>query len=239
MIKSDFAQKRLQRYKKKVKGGRWKVKSFCFLTIFCGKALIMCGKMRNFAPELCELLIMTPAEYIQLKAFARQDGALLALLWVCAFILYIIGVSNSILGMAALMLMLYTPFFVGERLGKFRDYGREGLISFRRGYAYSVLVFFYGGVLFAVAQYLYFTYMDNGFLLSQFSKMVMSEEAQKVLKQYGMTQMVDESLQEMAHTRPIDYALNMLTVNISLGFILGLPISLFMQRTRKIEKLRD
>ena len=175
---------------------------------------------------------MTPAEYVQLKAYARQDGALLALLWVVTFLLYILGVSNSWLGMAALMLMIYTPFFVGERLAKFRDYGLNGLISFRRGYAYTIFVFFYGGVLFAIAQYLYFAFMDNGFLLSQFSKMVTSEEAQQMLKQYGMTQMVDQSLEEMAQTRPIDYALNMLTINISLGFILGLPISLVKQRTK-------
>ena len=176
--------------------------------------------------------MMTTPEYIQLKAFARQDGALLALLWVGAFILYIIGVQNQILGLAAILLVVYTPFFVGERLGKFRDYGREGVISFRRGYAYSVLVFFYGGVLFAIAQYLYFAFMDNGYLLSQFSKMVTSEEAQQMLKQYGMTEMMNESLKEMANIRPIDYALNMLTINITLGFVLGVPISLIMQRTK-------
>ena len=175
--------------------------------------------------------MMTPAEYIQLKAFARQDGALLALLWVVTFLLYIIGVSNQLLGLAAIMLMCYTPFFVGERLGKFRDYGREGVISFRRGYAYTVLVFFYGGVLFAVAQYLYFAFMDNGFLLSQFSKLIMSDEGQQLLEQYGMKEMANESLQEMSNIRPIDSALNMLTINISLGFILGLPISLVKQRT--------
>lgn len=180
---------------------------------------------------------MTAPEYIQLKAFARQDGALLALLWVFTFSLYIIGVTNQLLGMAAIFLMIYTPFFVGERLGKFRDYGREGLISFRRGYAYTVLVFFYGSVLFAVAQYLYFAYMDNGYLLSQFSMMVTAEETREVLKQYGMTQMMDESLQEMAATRPIDFALNMLTINITMGFLLGLPISLIKQRTKlKIEE---
>jgi len=176
--------------------------------------------------------MMTAPEYIQLKAFARQDGALLALLWVAAFILYIIGVQNQILGLAAILLVVYTPIFVGERLGKFRDYGREGIISFRRGYAYSVLVFFYGGVLFAIAQYLYFAFIDNGYLLSQFSKMVTSEEAQQMLKQYGMTEMMNESLKEMANIRPIDYALNMLTINITLGFVLGVPISLIMQRTK-------
>lgn len=180
---------------------------------------------------------MTAPEYIQLKAFARQDGALLALLWMATFFLYIIGVENQMLGLAALLLMVYTPIFVGERLGKFRDYGREGLISFRRAYAYTVFVFFYGGVLFAIAQYLYFAFIDNGYLMTQFSKMVNSNEAQKMLQQFGMTEMMNESLNEMANIRPIDYALNMLTVNISLGFILGVPISLIMQRnTLKVNK---
>jgi hypothetical protein len=175
--------------------------------------------------------MISPIEYVQLKAFARQDGALLALLWVAAFLLYLMGVTNGALGLAAVMLMLYTPIFVGGRLGKFRDYGREGLISFRRCYVYTVLVFFYGGVLFAVAQYLYFAFFDNGFLLSQMSRMVSTDEARQMLQQYGMTQMVEESLEEMATIRPIDYALNMLTVNISLGFILGVPISLVMKNS--------
>ena len=174
---------------------------------------------------------MTAPEYIQLKAFARQDGVLLALLWVSSFLLYIMGMSNQILGLAAVILMLYTPFFVGTRLGKFRDYGRDGQISFRRGYAYTVLVFFYGGVLFAVAQYIYFAFMDQGFLVSQFSKMMNTVEARQMLQQYGMAEMMDESLQQMTATRPIDYALDMLTINISLGFILGIPISLLKQRS--------
>ena len=143
------------------------------------------------------------------------------------------GLSNQMLGLAAILLMLYTPFFVGSRLGKFRDFGREGLISFRRGYAYTILVFFYGGVLFAVVQYLYFAFMDQGFLLSQFSRMMNTDEARQMLQQYGMTQMMDESLQQMAATRPIDYALNMLTINISLGFILGIPISLIKQKVKR------
>ena len=175
--------------------------------------------------------MITSIEYIQLKAFARQDGALLALLWVFTSVLYIIGMTNQLIGLAATMLIIYTPFFVGGRLRNFRDYGREGLISFRRGYAYTVFVFFYAGVLFAIAMYLYLTFMDNGYLMSQMSKVLTSDEAQQAMQQYGMTEMMNESLKQMAQIRPIDYALDMLTVNITLGFILGVPISLFMQRS--------
>ena len=129
--------------------------------------------------------MITSIEYIQLKAFARQDGALLALLWVFTSVLYIIGMTNQLIGLAATMLIIYTPFFVGGRLRNFRDYGREGLISFRRGYAYTVFVFFYAGVLFAIAMYLYLTFMDNGYLMSQMSKVLTSDEAQQAMEADG------------------------------------------------------
>ena len=175
---------------------------------------------------------MTAPEYIQLKAYARQDGFFLALLWIASFSSYIMGLSNQILAMAAILMAVMSPFFVANRLKKFRDEGREGVISFGRSYAYTIFVFFYGAVLLAVAQYLYFAYMDTGSLVNSYAKMMTTDEGKMVLEQYGMTQMVDESLAEMAATRPIDYALNILTINISLGFILGVPIGLIMQRRK-------
>ena len=176
---------------------------------------------------------MTAPEYIQLKAYARQDGFFLALLWIASFASYIIGLSNQMLAMAAMLMAVMSPFFVANRLRKFRDEGREGVISFGRSYAYTIFVFFYGAVLLAVAQYLYFAYMDNGYLVNSFAKMMSTDEGKMVLEQYGMTKVVDDSLAEMAATRPIDYALNILTINISLGFILGVPIGLIMQRRIK------
>ncbi|MBO4895171.1 MAG: DUF4199 domain-containing protein [Prevotella sp.] len=173
---------------------------------------------------------MTAPEYIQLKAYARQDGFFLALLWIACFAGYIIGLTSQFMALASMLLVITTPFFVASRLKKFRDEGREGVISFGRGYAYTIFVFFYGAVLLAVAQYLYFAYMDNGYLVNSFAKMMTSEEGRTMLEQYGMTKVVDDSLAEMAATRPIDYALNILTINISLGFILGVPIGLIMQR---------
>ena len=44
-------KKRVQRYYKKVKRVKRKVKSFFILTIFCVKALVICRKMRNFAAD--------------------------------------------------------------------------------------------------------------------------------------------------------------------------------------------
>ena len=173
---------------------------------------------------------MTPAEYIQLKAFARVDGALLAAIWVASFAFYIAGISDPLYGILALVLMLATPFFVCRRLGKFRDEGRSGVISMKRGWAYSAYVFFYAAVLLALAQYVYFAYIDQGYLLMTLTKMVSSPEAKTALEQYGLQQVMDENLEMMGKMRPIDYAVNVLTVNIFIGVVLGLPIGAVMQR---------
>ena len=173
---------------------------------------------------------MTPSEYIQLKAFARVDGALLAVLWVASFACYILGIANPVYSMVAMLLMVATPFFVGRRLSKFRDVGLGGTISFGRGWGYSVYVFFYAAILLALAQYAYFAYIDQGYLMFSFSRALSSPEAKQVIEQYGMQQAMKESMEMMGQMRPIDYALNVLTVNIVMGIILGLPIAAFMQR---------
>ena len=180
--------------------------------------------------------IMTPEEYKQLKAFARQDGALLSLLWIGALACYIQGLSSPILGMIAMLLIVASPFYAANRLRKFRDEAREGIISFMRAYGYTILTYFYGGLLLAVAIFAYFQFIDNGYLLSKLMDALNTEEGQQVVKAYGMADDISQSMAELAKMRPIDYALNMLTVIISTGFILGLPTAALMQRqTAKVE----
>ena len=99
---------------------------------------------------------MTPEEYKQLKAFARQDGALLSLLWIGAMACYIQGLSSPILGMIAMLLIILSPFYAANRLRHFRDEARAGIISFMRAYGYTVLTYFYAGLLLAVAVFIYF-----------------------------------------------------------------------------------
>lgn len=175
---------------------------------------------------------MTPEEYIQLKAFARIDGALVALLWTGSFACYIAGLFNPMWTLAAMFLMLVSPFFVAKRLRLFRDNVREGIISFKRAWAYVVFTFFYGALLLALAQYGYFAFLDHGFLVSSLERMADTAEARQLLSQYGMTETMGESLEQLRAMRPIDLSLNMLTTNLMAGVLLGLPIAAVIRRKR-------
>ena len=129
-----------------------------------------------------------------------------------------------------MLLIVVSPFYAANRLRKFRDVAREGIISFMRAYGYTVLTYFYGGLLLAIAVFAYFQFIDNGYLMSKLMDMLNTEEGRQMVKLYGMADEISQGMEELAKMRPIDYALNMLTIIISTGFILGLPTAAVMRR---------
>ena len=164
---------------------------------------------------------------------------MLSVLWIGSFACYILGIANPLLGTLALLLILVSPIFAANRLRHFRDGAREGVISFRRGYAYTALVtalvFFYAAVLLAAAIYIYFAFIDNGYLLSTVNQFLMTKEGKQLIELYGMADQMQENLKALAEMRPIDYAVNMLSVNITIGLLLALPIAAVMQRKLKVK----
>ena len=176
---------------------------------------------------------MTAPEYRQLRAFARVDGALLSVLLIACFACYVVGLTSPLYGFLSLITIAVMPFFAGIRLKRFRDTGLEGTISFLRGWAYICLMFFYAGLLFALAQYAYLTYMDHGYLVMTINDMLSTPENANMIKQMGMADQVNESMHMLQTMRPIDFALNMLTTIIMGGIMLGLPIAALVRRSVK------
>ena len=177
---------------------------------------------------------MSPEEYRQLKAFARIDGVLLALMWTASFACCINGLVSPMFSFVGMLIAIFSPFFAAMRLVKFRDKARDGVISFRRGYAYTVLMFFYAAILFALAQLIYFQFIDQGYIMSSMTMMMSDETNRKIMETYGMTDTFRQAIDQMSQTRPIDYALSYLSINIFIGFILGLPIAAISRRSVRV-----
>ena len=174
--------------------------------------------------------LMTPEEYKQLKAFSRIDGAMLGAIWIISFAFYVMGMSNPMMMMGGMIIAICSPFFAAQRVRRFRDYARDGIISFKRAYGYSVLIFFYAALLFAAGQYIYFEFIDQGHIANQIINMMNEPQNKKIIEAYGMQKSLDDSIKIMSETRAIDYALNYLSVNIIIGMVLSLPIAGVMKR---------
>lgn len=167
------------------------------------------------------------ANLVQLKAFARQDALLLALLWAASFACIMLLNADFI----GIILAMATPFLVGYRLKAFRTEALFGVISFRRAYAYSLYVFIYASLVFALVQYAYFQFLDNG----AFANFITSTMKQltPVYEQQGLSKAeIKNSIDLVTMITPVRWAFSFMMQNLTIGAIVSLPIALIGKRNR-------
>lgn len=173
---------------------------------------------------------MTAQEYLQLRAYSRLDGLRLSVLWIASFACYVWGLRRPELGMFAIGMALFTPVLMGLRLRSFRDGVMDGSITFGRGWVYTLFMSFYACIIFALAQFVYFQWIDNGFFVEALGDMVSAPESAPALQQLGMMRAVEESLSLLASMRPIDLVLNIMGSNMMICCVVGLPVAAIMKR---------
>ena len=170
---------------------------------------------------------------IQLKAFARQDGFLLFLLWIASFAVIVNNPASS----WGSLLAMATPFYVGYLLARFRNYALDGVISFRRALAFSLYTFFYASLLFAVAQFVYFRYLDNGALLTMLIASVKTLEPFYRAQGISVNEL-QNSLTMIGQLSPIETAFVFMMQNILIGAFLSFPIAWIGKRSMIHKNLR-
>lgn len=166
--------------------------------------------------------------FMQLKAFARQDALMLSLLWAVSFACVTIVKAGAF----GNLLALATPFIIAWRLTKFRDQILDGAISFRRAFAYGVYTCFYASLIFALVQFAYFRFLDNG----AFAGLI--TESMKILtpiyEQNGMSKAdIDNSISAISMLTPIEWAFMFMMQNIFIGAVMSLPIAAVCKRAAR------
>lgn len=165
--------------------------------------------------------MVTAQTIVQLKAFARIDGAILAVVWF-ASMWCLFKWTNTSWGP---LLMLSTPFFIVWRLLAFRNNALDGVISFRRAFAYSCYVFFYASVLFALGQYIYFAYLDKGSFVQTITDSI--NLVKPLYKQNGIsTEEMDIALKAIKLMKPIDLVFTFMMNNLLIGAFVSPLIAL-------------
>lgn len=172
--------------------------------------------------------------FIQLKAFARQDALMLSLLWTASFAC--VTLVNA--GALGNLLALATPFFIAWQLSRFRDRVLGGAISLRRAFAYGVYTFFYASLVFALVQFAYFRFLDNGAFASLIT------ESMRVLtpayEQYGIPKAeIAQQISIVSMLTPIQWAFLFMMQNIFIGAVASLPIALVCMRRTAASRTKE
>lgn len=169
-------------------------------------------------------------QYRQLRTYSWYDGIYLAVLWTASF-----GCMTGIplyepLAIACNLIALMTPFFVGYRLRKYRDEGLGGEVSFGRGLLYCFRVFFNAAILFAIVQWVYMQFIDNGHLAALLRSFMERPEYQEVLKTSGVaSEEIDKAIDSIS---PAQFAMSYFIINTFVGICLSFIIALIMKKER-------
>lgn len=178
--------------------------------------------------------MLTNAEFIQTVAFARQDGAMVGAAWIASFACFVGEFSHPGLSLASLVLALGSLVLLAVRVRKFRDGVQEGLLSFRRAWFYAMLIFFYAALLFALAQTVYFQFIDHGYLMDQYATMLSMPEYDEMVRQmYGVDsrEIITMMRSTIEPLSAVEIALQFFTLNVIGGAILSVPVALAMRKT--------
>ena len=178
-----------------------------------------------------KIYIIDTGKIKQTKAFARQDGAILGIVWISIFICTMMAVEPKyqILGLLSNILIISTPFVVAKRLKYFRDVVREGHISFRHGLYYCIQTFFYATLLLTIVQYLWFRFMDTGLFMTQ-----LQTNYQMIAQAYQLTAQETKALFDaISMMKPIAWASMFMITDLVAGAILS-PILAAIFAKKKI-----
>lgn len=172
-------------------------------------------------------------EYIQFKAFARQYGALMGLLWVFSFACFVGSIHEPTLSFLFDFTIISIPFTAHLFTCRYRDQILSGRISFRRAFGFNMFVFFYAMLIMALAQWAYFEFLDNGTMIGKMIQTINTDEFKAILEQNQMSKKdIEQQFEVLAETRPIDFALTFMWLNSFAGLISSWLIALFVHRRR-------
>lgn len=168
---------------------------------------------------------------VQLKAFARIAGLKMMVVWAISFACFVAQFHTPGFSMLWLVSVLAIPYIMTRQTRSYRD-NIGGALTFRRSWLFSVYTFFYASILFALAQYVHFAFIDHGFIISQYISTITAPAGKALLTSYGYSQndlkMIINQLEDI---KPITIAINCATMNILAGCLLALPIAALTKRT--------
>lgn len=166
-----------------------------------------------------------------LQQTAMLYGTYMGLFWILKFALLPLGLVFSPLALLFLLLTCAVPVIVFLMS---RSFGRqcEGDYPFFSALVFAFQIYLFASLLTAVGHYLYFQFLDNGFIHTRVAaqlELVKDEPAM----QAQMTQ-IKHALDVFYELTPIQLAMQLLSQNIFYGILLSLPTALLTMRRKAV-----
>lgn len=176
---------------------------------------------------------MTQNQPISLQQTAMYFGTLMGIFWIIKFTFLPLGFTIPLLQLLFVLLTFFVPILGYLYARKFRNRYCGGSITFSRAFAFTVLMYLFAALLAAVAHYIYFRYIDNGFLIDSYIGQL---EAMKPTATEELKESIDQFIEGfslISSLSPIQLTFQLISQNFMYGVLLALPTALLVMRRKK------
>lgn len=171
----------------------------------------------------------------QLRAFAAQYGTIVGLMWIVSFSFFIIGLTQPLLGNLSMLFGLLSIYVAISLVRKFRRDITP--LNFWQAWRMSSLIYSYAALLMAVAQFIYFQYIDDGLLISTYIETMNKPEVitmmQSMMPGEDLKSVSQQAVDMLKSITPIQLTIELLIYNLFLGVLLTIPTAGFSSVGRK------
>lgn len=165
-----------------------------------------------------------------LQRYSMLMGTYLGIYWVLKFCFFPLGMERPFLMMLFWGLTLAGPFMALYLARIYRDQVLGGVIGFTHAFTFCLFEYLYAALLAAVAHYVYYAFIDSGYILSTYSDLVdqMAQQSQEFSDAYK--DQFHQILDLFSAMKPIDMTVEQLSMNLFWGFFLSVFSALALKR---------
>lgn len=168
-----------------------------------------------------------------LQKYAMHFGTYMGAYWILKFILFPLGLTIPFLLFLFFGLTLGVPFMGYYYARTYRDKVCGGTIRFLQAWVFIVFMYMFAALLTAVAHYIYFRFIDHGFIIDTYLNMLNGVTKSDVSGMEGYISQLREALGTVNTLTPIDITMQLMSQNVFYGSILAVPTALFVMRKPK------
>lgn len=168
-----------------------------------------------------------------LQKYAMHFGTYMGAYWILKFILFPLGLTIPFLLFLFFGLTLGVPFMGYYYARTYRNKVCGGTIRFLQAWVFIVFMYMFAALLTAVAHYIYFRFIDHGFIIDTYLNMLNGVTKSDVPGMEGYISQLREALGTVNTLTPIDITMQLMSQNVFYGSILAVPTALFVMRKPK------
>lgn len=187
----------------------------------------------NIIVNFAAYLGMTMAEKrYNMQQYAMMFGTYMGVFWILKFVLMPLGMTSPFLLLLFICLTLCVPFLGYYYTKTYRDKVCGGTIGFLHAWVFDVFMYVCAALLTAVAHYVYFRFIDQGYMLDTCRQMLNTLATEDVPGMEDYVKQMKTNLDMMSSFTPTDIILGMLSTNIYYCSLLSIPTALLAMRRK-------